>query len=316
MNRQARIGVMVSGGGSNLQAIIDAVESKRVDAEIVFVGSDRPGIRGLERAAGHAVPTFTVDYGEIIRQAGKDPDGIATPDDFDLEKILSRQTLFDADADPAATASFFKSRAVAEAALLEKMKAWPFDLLALAGFMRTLTPYFIDRVNTNPDLPRIMNIHPALLPAFPGVDGYGDAFRYGCKVSGCTVHFVDYGEDTGPVIGQRAFEIREEDDLDAIREKGLALEWELYPECIRLFAAGRLKLVRTSHDLPGGKRFRRTIVKIAPRHQPDQAESGSPLEQFHHQGNGHEGPDGAAQVGEHHHEKNPGHLVFPKSFHR
>ncbi|MCP4691770.1 MAG: phosphoribosylglycinamide formyltransferase, partial [Desulfobacterales bacterium] len=198
MGKRQRIGVLVSGGGSNLQAIIDAGASNRMDGDVVFVGSDRPGIHGLERAARHHIPTFTVDYGEIIRRMRADPDAFSTPRDFDLEEVLSKQTLFSADVDAAVTAAFFKSRAAAEAALLEKMKSWPFDLLALAGFMRTLTPYFIDRVNTNPDLPRIMNIHPALLPAFPGVDGYGDAWRYGCKVAGCTVHLVDYGEDTGP----------------------------------------------------------------------------------------------------------------------
>ncbi len=262
MGERTRIGVLVSGGGSNLQAIIDAGESKRIDGDIVFVGSDRPGVRGLERAAGHGIPTFIVDYGEMIRGSREHPDTFSTPGDFDLEEVLSKQTLYNADADPVEIEAFFKSRAAAEAALLEKMKEYPFDLLALAGFMRTLTPYFIDRVNTDPDLPRIMNIHPALLPAFPGVDGYGDAFRYGCKVGGCTVHLVDYGEDTGPIIGQRAFEIRENDDLDAIRKKGLALEWELYPECIQHFARGRLKLVRTSHDPPGGKRVHRTVVNI------------------------------------------------------
>ena len=119
--------------------------------------------------------------------------------------------------------------------------------------MRNLTPYFIDRVNTERCRPRIMNIHPALLPAFAGNDGYGDTFRYGCKVGGCTVHFIDYGEDTGPIIGQRAFQIEPEDTLDTIRKKGLKLEWELYPACIQLFALGRLHTVKMSYDLPGGK---------------------------------------------------------------
>ena len=115
--------------------------------------------------------------------------------------------------------------------------------------MRNLTPYFIDRINPDRANPRIMNIHPALLPSFPGVDGYGDTFRYGCKVGGCTVHFVDYGEDSGPIIGQRAFQITGDDTLESIKEKGLKLEWELYPECVDLFARGRLKTVRMSYDL-------------------------------------------------------------------
>ena len=154
------------------------------------------------------------------------------------------------------------TRAIAEARLLNEMNSYPFDLLVLAGFMRNLTPYFIDRVNNVPGKPRIMNIHPALLPAFAGLDGYGDTFRYGCKVGGCTVHFIDYGEDTGPIIGQRAFQILPQDTLETIREKGLQLEWELYPECIQLFAEGRLKTVRNDLTLAGGGKASRTVVKV------------------------------------------------------
>jgi phosphoribosylglycinamide formyltransferase-1 len=125
------------------------------------------------------------------------------------------------------------------------------DLLVLAGFMRNLTPYFIDRFNTDPDNPRIMNIHPAILPSFPGVDGYGDTFRYGCKVGGCTVHFIDYGEDSGPIIGQRAFPILETDTLDDVKRKGLEQEWQLYPQCIQDFARG---LPNGEYDPPLGRR--------------------------------------------------------------
>jgi phosphoribosylglycinamide formyltransferase-1 len=110
-----------------------------------------------------------------------------------------------------------------------------------------------------------MNIHPALLPAFPGVDGYGDTFRYGCKVGGCTVHFIDYGEDTGPIIGQRAFPITPEDTIDSIRKRGLQLEWELYAECIRLFAERRLKTVKKTFTLANGQKIQRTIVEILPK---------------------------------------------------
>jgi phosphoribosylglycinamide formyltransferase-1 len=142
------------------------------------------------------------------------------------------------------------------------MKPYPFDLLVLAGYMRNLTPYFIDRINTIEGSPRIMNIHPALLPSFPGVDGYGDTYRYGCKIGGCTVHFIDYGEDTGPIIGQSAFQISEEDTLETVKKKGLALEWKLYPECINLFAQGRLRIVRKTYRLANGQKFDRKVVKI------------------------------------------------------
>ena len=97
----------------------------------------------------------------------------------------------------------------------------------------------------------------------PGTDGYGDTFRYGCKVGGCTVHFIDYGEDTGPIIGQRCFPIEETDTIDTIRKKGLALEYELYPECIRLFAEGRLTVVKMTYTDPKGTVSQRSVVKIA-----------------------------------------------------
>jgi phosphoribosylglycinamide formyltransferase-1 len=186
------------------------------------------------------------------------------PADFDYGDILARQTLVQDWNDDDKIRSFLMSRAIAEAQLLAEMARHSYDLLILAGFMRTLTPYFIDRVNLDRGNPRIMNIHPALLPAFPGTDGYGDTFRYGCKVAGCTVHFIDYGEDTGPIIGQRAFAIAPDDSLELIREKGLKLEWQLYPECIQLFAEGRLKTVKKTFTLPNGRQHQRTIVEILP----------------------------------------------------
>lgn len=158
------------------------------------------------------------------------------PRDFDLGEIQAKQRLVDPEKAPDKAAFFLKSRAIAERALLDQILAYDMDLLVLAGFMRVLTPYFIDRINTEPGTHRIMNIHPALLPSFPGTDGYGDTFRYGCKVGGCTVHFIDYGEDTGPIIGQKAFEILDGDTLDDVKKKGLAKEWELYPACIQKYA--------------------------------------------------------------------------------
>jgi phosphoribosylglycinamide formyltransferase-1 len=262
MKKKIRVGALISGGGTNLQAIIDACKTNKIDAEVAFVGTDNPEAKGLERARREDIPTFVVDYGKIIRVYKENPDSLRLPNDFDLKEVRSKQSLFPAHANPAVVERFLKTRAVAEAALLEKISAYPFDLLVLAGFMRTLTPYFIDRVNRQHETYRIMNIHPALLPAFPGVDGYGDTFRYGCKVGGCTVHFIDYGEDTGPIIGQRAFQILPNDSIDTIREKGLQLEWELYPECIQLFAENRMETVKTAYKSPGGKHVERMIVKI------------------------------------------------------
>jgi len=264
MGDKIRIGVLVSGSGSNLQAILDACEAGKINGAVVFVGSDNPDTAGLERGRRHGIPTFVADYGSIIRRFKQEPENVMLPGDFDLDDVLAKQSLFAADFDPETAKIFMMTRAVAEAQLLEAMQPYPFDLLVLAGFMRNLTPYFIDRVNTVSGKPRIMNIHPALLPAFPGTDGYGDTFRYGCKVGGCTVHFVDYGEDSGAIIGQKAYEIFEEDTIDSIREKGLKLEWALYPECVGLFAEGRLKTVRMTYTLKSGEKIERTGVKVLP----------------------------------------------------
>jgi len=262
MGGKIRIGALISGGGSNLQAIMDACEVGMISGEIVFAGSDNPAAGGLEKVSSKGIPTFVVDYGSIIKQFKKEPDKTVLPEDFDLDDLLAKQSLFVADSDPEKVRNFIMTRAVAEAKLLEAMEPYTFDLLVLAGFMRNLTPYFIDRINTVPGSLRIMNIHPALLPAFPGIDGYGDTFRYGCKVGGCTVHFVDYGEDSGPIIGQKAYEITADDTIETIRAKGLKLEWSLYPDCVRLFAEGRLQTVRMTYPLKNGKTYERTVVKI------------------------------------------------------
>ena len=262
MVRKIRIGALISGGGTNLQAIIDSCENDKIDGQMVFVGTDDSGALGLQRARKKSIPTFVVDYKSIIREFRKKPAKAVLPVDFDFKEIFAKQSFFSDQDDPGKVEFFLMTRAIAEARLLVAMQPYPFDLLVLAGFMRNLTPYFIDRVNTVPNQPRIMNIHPALLPAFTGLDGYGDTFRYGCKVGGCTVHFIDYGEDTGPIIGQRAFQIRPEDTIDSIREKGLKLEWELYSECIQLFAAGRIKIVKMQYKSRGGEIVKRTVVKI------------------------------------------------------
>lgn len=263
MDRNIQIGALISGGGTNLQAIIDACHRIQINGQMVFVGSDTPGAGGLERARRNDIATFVVDYKSIIREFKNDPQKAVLPDDFDLDELLAKQTIFSDQDDPARVKSFLLTRVIAEAKLLEAMKPHSFDLLVLAGFMRNLTPYFIDRINTDRHRLRIMNIHPALLPAFPGIDGYGDTFRYGCKVGGCTVHFIDYGEDTGPIIGQRVFSIEPDDTLESICNKGLAIEWELYPACIQLFAQGRIKVVKRSFDLGGGRKVTRRMVDIA-----------------------------------------------------
>ncbi len=237
MAKKIKIGTLISGGGTNLQAIIDACLDNSIDAKIVFTGSDNPGVKGLDRAQKANIDTFVVDYSKIIRlcrQEGINDNDL--PEDFILKEIMSKQKLFTPKGSKEKAAFFLKSRAMAEKQLLDKILPYDMDLLVLAGFMRILTPYFIDRVNKRSKQYRIMNIHPALLPSFPGTDGYGDTFAYGCKIGGCTVHYIDYGEDTGPIIGQKSFEIEDSDTLDDIKKKGLEKEWELYPQCIQKFA--------------------------------------------------------------------------------
>ncbi len=237
MAKKIRVGTLISGGGTNLQAIIDAALNNSIDAKIVFTGSDNPGVKGLERAQKANIDTFVVDYSKIIKSCKKEGiKDIDLPEDFNLQEIESKQKLFEPGTSKEQIDFFLKSRAIAEKQLLDKIVAYDMDLLVLAGFMRVLTPYFIDRINIEPEKRRIMNIHPALLPAFPGTDGYGDTFAYGCKIGGCTVHYIDYGEDTGPIIGQKAFEIEDHDTLDDIKAKGLKKEWALYPRCIQKFA--------------------------------------------------------------------------------
>lgn len=261
--KKIKIGILISGSGTNMDAIITACEKGKISGEVVFVGSDNPAAKGLLKAEAKGIPTFVVDYAGIIGNFRKSPESLLFPDDFDLEDIRVKQSLVSQMANADEVIRFIETRAIAEARLLDNMKAYSFDLLVLAGFMRNLTPYFIDRVNITPGHPRIMNIHPALLPAFPGTDGYGETFRYGCKVGGCTVHFIDYGEDSGPIIGQKCFTITETDTLDTIRQKGLALEYQLFPECIQLFAEDRIAVVTMTYTDDGGNLRQRMIVKIA-----------------------------------------------------
>ena len=262
VKKKIKIGVLVSGGGSNLQAIIDACESGKIDGQMAFVGTDNPMAGGLKRARQHNIPTFVVAYNEIIDEFKNNSREFKAPDDFDPEEALTRQTLFHGRHDQQKIHAFLITRAAAESRLLRQMAAFPWDVLVLAGFMRKLSPYIIDRVNKDPAWPRIMNIHPALLPAFPGTDGYGDTLRYGCKVGGCTVHFVDYGEDSGPIIGQRTFAIEAHDTLESIKAKGLQLEWELYPACIQLYAEDRLKVVEESFSETRGRTVTRRVVRV------------------------------------------------------
>lgn len=129
----------------------------------------------------------------------------------------------------------YSSREEHEEAVLAVLKKYDVELVVLAGYMRMLTPVMINRYRN-----RIINIHPALLPSFPGTDGYGDAWRYGVKVSGCTVHFVDEGCDTGPIILQGVNVLKPDDTFESFKSRGLEIEHEILPEAIKLYCEKRL----------------------------------------------------------------------------
>ncbi len=235
-----RIGMLVSSKGNKLQAIIDACETGLINGKVVFVCSDNPDAYALVRAKQHGIPNFAVDYSLIRRKFSKAPESLQLPADCDFEHIMTRQMVFDEA--PEKLRFRLKTRVHAEEQMLRLMEAHPFDLLVLAGFVRKLTPYFIEKINHGAVIPKIMNMHATLCPAFPGIDGYGQTLRYGCKVAGCTVHFVDYGVDSGPIIDQDTFKIEPDDTIVSVKEKGIRLECSLYPKCIRLFAENRLRL--------------------------------------------------------------------------
>ena len=125
-----------------------------------------------------------------------------------------------------------------EKKIVEILEKYKVDLIVLAGYMRILTPYFVRKYKG-----KLINIHPALLPSFPGTDGYGDTWKYGSKVGGLTVHFVDEGVDTGPIILQKTNSIKETDTLETFKKRGLKMEHQALPEAIKLFCQGKLKIV-------------------------------------------------------------------------
>jgi phosphoribosylglycinamide formyltransferase 1 len=189
-----RIGVLISGTGSNLQALVDDVHG-RDEIEIVAVASSRADARGLERAEAAGLETAVFSLADEPDRERRD----------------------------AALAAWLEERGV--------------DLVVLAGFMELLTPGFIRRFAG-----RIVNVHPALLPAFAGLRAIAQALEHGVKVAGVTVHFVDEGMDSGPIILQEAFELAYHRDIAGIEEQFHEVEHRLLPQAVRLIAAGRVSL--------------------------------------------------------------------------
>jgi phosphoribosylglycinamide formyltransferase-1 len=238
-----RLAVLLSGGGTNLQALLDRQAAGQLAAEIVVVASDRADAYGLVRAERAGIPTHVVDYKAHLQREISNPLELELP--VDLEELAHRQKILKT-ADSDKLLQRLAKLVLAEAELLRILDCYQPDYVCLAGFMRLVSPYFLGHYNRE-DQWRVVNIHPALLPAFPGGHGYEDTFGYGCKWGGITVHFADEGEDTGPIIAQAIYPIWPDDDLDKVRQRGLALEYELYAQCINWLAAGQVEV----HSIPG-----------------------------------------------------------------
>jgi phosphoribosylglycinamide formyltransferase-1 len=242
-SNKLKLVVLISGGGSNLQAMIDQIEAGKLDGEIKMVVSNNPEAYGLTRAQMYGIPTAVVDYSKYGRELLPKVDESRLPSQFN--EVMSRQRIFRG-LPPEKIRDQLARLVLAEQEIIEMLNPLAPEVICLAGFMRLISPYFIEHYS-NEERYGIMNIHPALLPAFPGTDGYGDTFAYGCRFGGITVHFVDEGEDTGPIIAQAAYPIWPDDTLDLVKKRGLELEYALYSQCIQWVAQGNL-LVEKGKD--------------------------------------------------------------------
>ena len=188
-----KIAVFISGGGSNLQSIIDAVESGYLNIQISVVLSNDEEAFGLTRAGNHGIPALAVKHGD------------------------------------------FESREKFETRLIEILDGYGVDLVVLAGFMRVLTPLFVNHFHH-----RIINIHPSILPSFPGTHSQKQALDYGVRFSGCTTHFVDEGTDTGPIIIQTVVPVLPGDTEESLGSRILKEEHRIFPESLKLWSEGRI----------------------------------------------------------------------------
>ena len=195
MSNLLKLGVLISGNGSNLQSIIDHIEKGSLTAVIKIVISNNPNAYGITRAKKHGIPFVVLKNGDFKNK-----------EEFDLELIR-----------------ILESKCV--------------DLVILAGFMRIISPTILKAFPQ-----KIMNIHPALLPSFPGIHGQKQALEYGVKISGCTVHFVDEGVDTGPIIMQKAVQVFDDDTEETLAARILTDEHRIYPQAIQLFAEGKIEI--------------------------------------------------------------------------
>ncbi len=194
-NARLKIGALVSGRGTNLQAIIDAIKRGYLQTDIAVVISNKKDAPALERASKEGIDTVYVDP------------------------------------------SAFKDRTAYDLEILDILKRYNVDLVVLAGYMRIVTGLLIDAYRN-----RIMNVHPALLPSFPGMSAQRQALEYGVKIAGCTVHFVEEGVDKGPIIAQAAVPVLEGDTEESLSARILKEEHKLFPQAIKLYEEGRVSI--------------------------------------------------------------------------
>ncbi|MFH1995078.1 MAG: phosphoribosylglycinamide formyltransferase [Nitrospinota bacterium] len=190
-----RVAILISGRGSNMEALIKGVQSGFIPAEIGLVFSNRAEAEGLAKAKKDGLKTLFLNPKE------------------------------------------YKGKEEYDRAIVETLRGEGIDLVCLAGFMRIISPYFVDAYHN-----RIINIHPSLLPAFPGLDAQEQAIDYGVKYSGVTVHIVDKGVDSGPIIAQRVVEVKEGDTAETLAKRILAEEHKIYPLVLKALAEGRVKV--------------------------------------------------------------------------
>jgi len=197
--KKVRVGVLASGRGSNLQAIIDAIEAGKLEAQIALVLSNKKDAVALERARKHGLTDIFLDPKPFAGQ----------PD----------------------------SREAYDRAILDVLRKHDVELVLLAGYMKIVTSVLISAYEN-----RMMNIHPSLLPSFPGLDVQKKAIEHGVKLSGCTVHFVTEGVDEGPIIIQAAVPVLDGDTPETLAARILVEEHKIYPKAVQLYAEGRLKV--------------------------------------------------------------------------
>jgi phosphoribosylglycinamide formyltransferase 1 len=217
MARQVPIGVLISGGGTNLQAIIDAIEAKKLDAEICVVLSNQADAYGLARAKQYGIATAVLDHKSF-----------ASREDYDQ-------------------------------AVVDVLRARGVELVILAGFMRLLSPVFIKAYSN-----RIMNIHPSLLPSFPGLHVQKKALDHGVRFAGCTVHFVNEECDEGPIIIQAVVPVYPDDDEATLAARILKQEHRIYPRAIQLYAEGRLRVTGRKVLVDGLTRDESPVLVLPP----------------------------------------------------